>query len=186
MAIINGSIPMFWGWTAYTPVIPKLYWDVYSQEERIKRLCIEYDKLTKYASMIAEAVNELSDNVERMLADFEEKITKQIADQNEAVKKQLDAQNKKVDNELANLKIYIDKKLDDIAMGTLVYDVTTGAYRSSQESLRRLYQALSYANKGENELVSYNANKTVEDVATQTVYNLAYGNQPTIVINPQN
>ena len=31
--------------TEYTPVIPKIYWDVYSQEESYKWLCLEYDKL---------------------------------------------------------------------------------------------------------------------------------------------
>ena len=46
------NIPPFWGWTRYTPVIPKMYWDVYSQEERIKRLCRDHDKLAHYASYL--------------------------------------------------------------------------------------------------------------------------------------
>ena len=28
----------FWGWTAYTPVIPKLYWDCVSTEQGVKNL----------------------------------------------------------------------------------------------------------------------------------------------------
>ena len=77
------NVPPYWGWTAYTPTIPKLYWDVYSQEERIKRLCVEYDKLTHYSSMIAEKTNEINNNtitelnntinnVNNMLDEFEE------------------------------------------------------------------------------------------------------------------
>lgn len=61
------KIPPYWGWSAYTPVIPKLYWDVYSQEERIKRLCKEYDKLTHYASELAQYLNELDGTVKSQL-----------------------------------------------------------------------------------------------------------------------
>lgn len=68
--IINAGIPSYWGWTAYTPVIPKLYWDVYSQEERIKRLCKEYDKLTHYSSMLADSINENSSDIEDLNNDF--------------------------------------------------------------------------------------------------------------------
>ena len=53
------SIPPFWGWTTYTPVIPKMYWDVYSQEERIKRLLKDHDKLVHYASYLAENIQTL-------------------------------------------------------------------------------------------------------------------------------
>lgn len=57
------TIPNFWGWTSYTPVIPKLYWDVYSQEERIKRICMDFDKMTHYSSMLAEEINKTNDNL---------------------------------------------------------------------------------------------------------------------------
>ena len=58
--IFNRSqILPYWGWNAYTPVIPKLYWDCESAEQSVKNLWRNFDKLTHYASYIAEQVNSL-------------------------------------------------------------------------------------------------------------------------------
>lgn len=180
-------IPPYWGWTAYTPVIPKLYWDVYSQEERIKRLCMEYDKLTHYASAIAEVVNDISDDVGEVIEQFKKDITAQLAAQNEAITAQLAAQDAKVSKELADMRAYIDMKFDQLAQGVLLYDITTGEYRHSNQAMRRLFQALSYDHKGDQQLVSYIAeNNTVAQLGTMSVYHVAYSTRPDIVIDDQN
>ena len=47
----NGAtapIPPFWGFSAFTPTIPKLYWNVKSQEQRILNLFDLLDKLVCY------------------------------------------------------------------------------------------------------------------------------------------
>ena len=48
----------FYALYAYTPAIPKFYWDAKSQEEIIKYLCCEYDKLRHYADSLADKGNE--------------------------------------------------------------------------------------------------------------------------------
>lgn len=180
-------IPSYWGWTSYTPVIPKLYWDVYSQEERIKRLCLEYDKLTHYVSYIAETVNDITGNVETLINDFQESINKQFEEQNNAINEQIKAQDEKVNEQLKEMRDYIDKKFKEFGQGVQVYDITTGTYRPGYQSMRRLFQALSYDHKGDEQLVSYYAqNKTVEDMASITVYNASYSNLPSVVIDNQN
>ena len=49
------------GWLAWkmkiTPVIPKFYWDAYSQEEIIKELCKELDSLAKYSAYLGDNMN---------------------------------------------------------------------------------------------------------------------------------
>ena len=49
------------GWLAWkmkiTPVIPKFYWDSYSQEEIIKELCKELDSLAKYNEYLGTEMN---------------------------------------------------------------------------------------------------------------------------------
>lgn len=50
-------IAPFWGWTDFTPALPDFYWDVYSAEERIKKLCLELHKLCDYANMLGENIN---------------------------------------------------------------------------------------------------------------------------------
>lgn len=52
------NFPIYSGWTQYTPVIPKLYWDVYSAEQRMKQLCRNFDKVEHYLDYIAELMNE--------------------------------------------------------------------------------------------------------------------------------
>ncbi len=50
-------IAPFWGWTDFTPALPDFYWDVYSAEERVKKLCLELHKLCDYANMLGENIN---------------------------------------------------------------------------------------------------------------------------------
>ena len=50
-------IAPLWGWTQYTPALPSFYWDVYSSEERVKKLCLEFYKLCQYANMLADNIN---------------------------------------------------------------------------------------------------------------------------------
>lgn len=50
-------IAPFWGWTQFTPALPNFYWDVYSAEERIKKICLELHKLCDYANMLGENIN---------------------------------------------------------------------------------------------------------------------------------
>ena len=52
------NFPIYSGWTQYTPVIPKLYWDVYSAEQRMKQLCLNFDKVEHYLDYVAEQMNE--------------------------------------------------------------------------------------------------------------------------------
>lgn len=52
------NFPIYSGWTQYTPVIPKLYWDVYSAEQRLKQLCMSFDKVEHYLDYIATIMNE--------------------------------------------------------------------------------------------------------------------------------
>ena len=67
--------PIYSGWTAFTPTIPKMYWNVYSQEQRIKDLCMNYDKCEQYLDFVAQLTNnwvgEYTDEVQAMLDEFE-------------------------------------------------------------------------------------------------------------------
>ena len=49
-------IPSFAGFTEFTSSIPKLYWDVKSQEQRILAICKMLDKVICYADMLGENV----------------------------------------------------------------------------------------------------------------------------------
>lgn len=72
------NFPIYSGWGQYTPVIPKLYWDVYSQEQRLKQLCMNFDKVEHYLDYVAELMNEwnieFTDEIEAELADMWQQI----------------------------------------------------------------------------------------------------------------
>lgn len=56
--MIHNPFPRYVEFTDFTPVIPELYWNVYSSEERIRALCLEWVKLTAYVDDMAETVND--------------------------------------------------------------------------------------------------------------------------------
>lgn len=60
-------IPSFAGFTAFTPTIPKMYWDVKSQEQRIFGLCKMMNKVICYADMLGENVDEIKKTLQDIL-----------------------------------------------------------------------------------------------------------------------
>ena len=80
MIIPRRYIP-FWNFTDYTPTIPKLYWDVRSQEQRILNLFELVNKVICYADYIGtdiddliDMVNELSARLDTVLDEVEEEL----------------------------------------------------------------------------------------------------------------
>lgn len=59
-------VPPFWGFSAFTPTIPKLYWNVKSQEQRILNLFDLLDKLICYTQGIGGQVNGFADDLQRL------------------------------------------------------------------------------------------------------------------------
>lgn len=57
--------------TLATPTIPKFYWDVYSQEQRWKKICCELGKLIDYANAIGVQVNINTDQIKQLWEEFE-------------------------------------------------------------------------------------------------------------------
>lgn len=72
------NFPIYSGWTQYTPVIPKLYWDVYSAEQRMKQLCLSFDKVEHYLDYIAGMMNEWNIEFTQELQDELAKMWEQI------------------------------------------------------------------------------------------------------------
>lgn len=68
----DGPMPPFWGFSAFTPTIPKLYWGVKSQEQRILNLFDLLDKMICYAQELGAQVNLDTAEVEKLRQEFEE------------------------------------------------------------------------------------------------------------------
>lgn len=65
------SIPSFWGFTEFTASIPKMYWDVKSQEQRIHRICETINRLICYAGYLGDKGNEFAEELETLANEFE-------------------------------------------------------------------------------------------------------------------
>ena len=67
----RGLIPPFWGFSAFTPTIPKLYWNVKSQEQRILNLFDLLDKLICYSNELGISIQANTDDIGQLRKDFE-------------------------------------------------------------------------------------------------------------------
>lgn len=112
------SYPMF---VPSPPVIPKLYYDVYSQEERIKRICCEIEKLTQYSNLLSSAVNDIEDDV------------------NESLQETLDTVNKR----LKELEDELIKIINQVVGSSFDWDVTSGSLQPTIAAHRLLYRWVS-------------------------------------------
>ena len=64
-------VPPFVGFTEFTASIPKLYWGVKSQEQRILAICDQLHKLACYAEFIGDKVNINRKDIDWLMEQFE-------------------------------------------------------------------------------------------------------------------
>lgn len=64
-------IPLWPAFFPSAPVVPKLYYDALSPEQRIKKLCEELHRLCEYANMLGIRINEDAVIVEKLAVEFD-------------------------------------------------------------------------------------------------------------------
>ena len=69
---VAGPIPPFWGFSAFTPTIPKLYWDVKSQEQRILNLFDLLNKLVCYCDQMGLQIDINADDIKALQDELQE------------------------------------------------------------------------------------------------------------------
>lgn len=74
-------IPLYGAFTKYTPSVPDFYRNIYSQEEGLKKILLELDRLAAYANEIAETVNANEDvmRLQRRVARLSEAVSDLLA-----------------------------------------------------------------------------------------------------------
>lgn len=65
-------VPWFAGFTEFTPTIPKMYWDVESQEQRIHAICRQLHKLVCYADMLGDKISINREDIDELQRLFEQ------------------------------------------------------------------------------------------------------------------
>ena len=107
------NIPPFWGFTNFTPTIPKLYWDVESQEQRILNLFETLDKVIAYVDFVGQYVGKIESVTPSDITNLKTYI--------DTVKQEL------------------EKTLYELSISNLVWDCQKGKQNSSVESIRDMF-----------------------------------------------
>lgn len=86
MAFVPPStIPLWPAFFPSAPVVPKLYYDALSPEQRIKKLCEELHRLCEYANLLGENINLDHKTIEELQQKFQEFIDGEYSDYYEKV-----------------------------------------------------------------------------------------------------
>lgn len=117
-------MPYWLGFTAGTPVIPSLYWDVKSAEQRWKEICCDLTKLIEYANQLAINENALHEH----LNDIEDDVPLQIRNEFEILEKKFDL-----------FKFEIQNIINDIESSMSVWDVQRGEFKPAKDAMRDFF-----------------------------------------------
>lgn len=117
-------IPYWLTFTAGTPVIPSLYWDVKSAEQRWKEICCDLTKLIEYANQLAVNENALHEH----LNDIEGDVSLQIQNEFEILEKKFDL-----------FKFEIQNLISGIEASMSVWDVQHGAFKPAKDAMRDFF-----------------------------------------------
>lgn len=130
MANLNVTFPLlpFGSFTVGTPVIPKFYWDVYSQEQRIKYICENLFKLIKYSDTLAEAINALEQDFSHLEGE---------------VKEQFFIMKKELEDQFNEFRGYVEQLIAQLSIQAPMWDVTHGVFTNSTDATRNLFNDLS-------------------------------------------
>lgn len=159
-------MPYWLAFTAGTPVIPSLYWDVKSAEQRWKEICCDLTKLIEYANQLAVNENALHEH----LNDIEGDVTLQIRNEFEILEKKFDF-----------FKFEIQNLINDIESSMSVWDVQHGTFKPAKDAMRDFfndvtidgYNIQDYKDSGKWRTVDALANSGL-NVAGWAVANAAY------------
>lgn len=75
--------PIYSGWVWNTPVVPNMYWNVYSAEQRWKNTCLNIGKMSAYLDNVAEQTNTWVDDVSEYVDDELQETQQKIDDLSE-------------------------------------------------------------------------------------------------------
>lgn len=143
-------MPYWLAFTAGTPVIPSLYWDVKSAEQRWKEICCDLTKLIEYANQLAVNENALHEH----LNDIEGAVNIQIQNEFEILEKKFDL-----------FKFEIQNLINDIESSMTVWDVQHGTFKTAKDAMRDFFNDVTVDGYNIADYREYGKYKTVDELA---------------------
>lgn len=113
----DGKIVPYSAFVSSTPALPAFYWDVYSQEQRIKEMCKELKKLADYGTYLAETIDEIQAITPDEFKAYQQEVRETVA----------------------NLR----KEIYELSIGTESWNVQHGKLTSTTEAQRDMFNDLT-------------------------------------------
>lgn len=104
-------------YTAYTPALPSFYWDVYSSEQRIKKMCEELCRLAEYGKYLAESIDRIQAVSPEDFQAYQQYMRNVIAD--------------------------LRKEIYELSVGTMAWNVQHGRFTPSIQAQRDMFNDLT-------------------------------------------
>lgn len=193
MSRINYPLPYWWDYTVSGQQLPDFYWNVKSQEERIKKICEDLWKLIELYKMLVDAINDHEERIstlESQMAWVLEQINKLYQLYNELVD-EINRINETVNNlgtRIENIEnILADFNLDDIKrriqmLEEQVDDLEMFIHMIESEKMDKQYSAdLDNIGVFDNDGQIVDSNINIHDILTQTDVSNKMDKQPSAV-----
>lgn len=142
-------------WIMQSPaIVPKLYWDAYSQEERIKRICYKVEHLEGYLSYLSGGLDDFQDEIRTIVMESERRLAEAMEELREYV-----------DDEATDLRAWVEDKLDHALASQRTWDVTRGQFTDSIDGMRRMFFDVTVDGATVDELATNTRYPSVDDLA---------------------
>lgn len=138
-----------------SPTIPKLYWSVTSQEQRIAEICRRIGCLEGYANYLAKTIGDMQDDFAREIAQLASDIRAELAEA-------IDDIMTSVDDDIQELREWVMSQ--SFAQGT--WDVTRGLRTDAIDGMRRMFADVTVEGTTVDELALSTKYPTVDSLAS--------------------
>lgn len=139
-----------------TPVVPDIYWDIYSNEQRLKWICCNLFRLIDYSNEQTDLINAYDKELEKVREYLKNEIAAleaEISKMNEDLQNKINSNYEEHEAALAKLnlmylsliKLYdkLQDEIEHIVANMKVYDPTKGKFTNSIDANRRILQVLA-------------------------------------------
>lgn len=144
------NILPFSSFTMWTPVIPKMYWDVFSAEQRMKAICERLSKSEQYMDYVAGTVNGYTQGLDEEVEKALREVREEMAALDATIHQDMDTLDADLRDEMLglfhrmnNLEAELIELILSVAQSNLTWDCQHGEFTDSKTGMRDMFNDLT-------------------------------------------